>query len=121
MSIAVELPELLRVAEGFGTVPMLLTGDADGRPRAAATSLTWDGVVATARAGRHSLANAAQRPLVSLLWPAPPGERFALLADGKVVAVTTDEPDDGEPRRGAGGSVSIEVSRATLHVVSGPA
>jgi hypothetical protein len=133
MSIAVELPELLSVAEGFGTVPMLLTSDPDGRPRAAATSISWDGVVATARAGRHSMANAVQRPLVSLLWPAPPGERFALLVDGVVLATTPDDadevPDDvsGGPsdreartKRGrAGGSVSIEATRAMLHVVAG--
>lgn len=120
MSIAVELPKLLAVAEGFGTVPMLLTTDADGRPRAAATTLSWDGVVATARAGRKSLANAAQRPLVSLLWPAPPGERFALLADGTALTTVPDEaegPDDRH-RKGSGGTVTIEVSRATLHVVT---
>jgi hypothetical protein len=111
MSISVDLPKLLEVAAGFGTVPMLLTTDGDGRPRAAATSLVWDGLSATARAGRHSLANAEARPLVSLLWPAPPSERFALLVDA---AVTATEPDD-DPRQG--GTVTLEVSRAVLHVI----
>ncbi|MFN8081137.1 MAG: hypothetical protein U0Q19_16390 [Kineosporiaceae bacterium] len=113
MSIEVELPRLLEVAGGFGTTPMLLTTDADGRPRAAATSLSWQGTVATARAGRRSLGNAGERRLVSLLWPAPPGERFALLVDGEATQVA---PDD-DPREG--GFVTIEVGRAILHVVGG--
>jgi hypothetical protein len=111
MSIEVELPTLLEVAGGFGSTPMLLSTDEDGRPRAAATSLTWAGTVATARVGRRSLGNAAARPLVSLLWPAPPGERFALLVDGTATATTPD----ADPREG--GYVAIEVSRAILHVV----
>lgn len=115
MSIEVELPRLLEVAAGFGTVPMMLTTDEDDRPRAAATSLSWDGTTTRARVGRRSLANAAARPLVSLLWPAPPGERFALLVDGTVVAVTPGE----DPREG--GHVTIEVQHAILHVVGGPA
>jgi hypothetical protein len=111
VTIEVELPKLLDVAASFGTTPMILTTDADGRPRAAATTLTWEGVVATARVGRRSLANAAERGLVSLLWPAPPGERLALLVDGTATATTAD-PDPRE-----GGVVTIEVSRALLHVV----
>lgn len=120
MSVKVELPRLLETAAGFGTVPMLLTTDPDGRPRAAATTLTWDGVVATARAGRRSMANAGERHLVSLLWPAPPGERFALLADG---VVTDTRPDpagtlDHAGRASRGGDVQIEITGAILHVVS---
>jgi hypothetical protein len=111
MSVKVELERLLEVAAGLGTVPMLLTCDPDGRPRAAAVSVDWDGDVARLRAGRKSVANAAERPLVSLLWPAPPGERFALLVDG---AVTAAEPDD-DPRNG--GYVVVRASSGILHVV----
>lgn len=121
MSVKVELGQLLETARGFGTVPMLLTTDADGRPRAAATALTWDGLVATARAGRRSLANAGERDLVSLLWPAPPGERFALLVDGVVLEATPDPQGTldvaGRPSRG--GVVRIEATGAILHVVAG--
>jgi len=113
----VELPELLAVAEGLGTTPMLLTADADGRPRVAATTLTFgiDGIAerVSAKAGRKSFANAERRPLVSLLWPAPPGTRFALIADGEVLAAVP-EPDP----EGRGGDVVIDLSRAMLHVVS---
>jgi hypothetical protein len=112
MSVRVELEKLLEVAGGFGTVPMLLTVDPDGRPRAAAVSVDWDGVTARVRAGRRSVANAADRGLVSLLWPAPPGERFALLVDGEVRAV---EPDP-DPREG--GVVTVEALGGLLHVVT---
>jgi hypothetical protein len=111
MSVKVELERLLEVASGFGTVPMLLTCDEDQRPRAAAVSATWDGVTARVRAGRKSVANSGVRPLVSLLWPSPPGERFALLVDGHV---TGTEPD-ADPR--TGGFVTVEADSAILHVV----
>lgn len=111
MSLQVELAKLLEVAGGFGTVPMLLTVDPDGRPRAAAVSVTWDGVQARVRAGRKSVANASTRQLVSLLWPAPPGERFALLVDG-VVRATEPDPDPKD-----GGVVTVEALGGLLHVV----
>jgi hypothetical protein len=114
MSVRVELEKLLEVASGFGTVPMLLTTDPDGRPRAAAVSLTWDATSARVRAGRKSVANAADRPLVSLLWPAPPGERFALLVDGTVSEVRSDD----DPR--TGGFVTVAASGGILHVVDRP-
>lgn len=114
MSVKVELDELLEVAAGFGTVPMLLTVDGDGRPRASAVSVTWDGVVARVRAGRRSVANASDRPLVSLLWPAPPGERFALFVDGETRS-TEPAPD---PRDG--GFVTVEALGGILHVVDRP-
>jgi hypothetical protein len=114
MSERVELEKLLSVASGFGTVPMFLTTDGDGRPRASAVSVEWDGTVARVRAGRKSVANAVERSLVSLLWPAPPGERFALLVDGTVAAT---EPD---PDPAAGGYVDVRATNGILHVVSRP-
>jgi hypothetical protein len=111
MTEKVELDQLLEVAAGFGTVPMLLSVDDDGRPRASAVSVAWEGTTARVRAGRRSLANAAARPLVSLLWPAPPGDRFALFVDGEAAAV---EPDD-DPREG--GYVLVTAGSAMLHVV----
>jgi hypothetical protein len=118
MSLRVELERLLEVAGGFGTVPMLLTVDADGRPRASAVTVSWDGVHATVSAGRRSLANAAERPLVSLLWPAPAGERFALLVDGEVVTTEVTTPVDGSGK-GGGGTVLVRATSAILHVTAG--
>ncbi len=114
MSVAVEVAELLGVAGRFGTVPMLLTTDPDGRPRAAATTLDWalddDPPTVVASAGRRSLGNAAERPLVSLLWPAPPGDRFALLVDCEVSGTQVRD------ERGGGFAV-LTVGRGILHVV----
>lgn len=122
MSVEVELDRLLEVSAGFGTTPMLLTTDADGRPRASAVSVTWDGAVATVRAGHRSVANAADRPLVSLLWPAPPGERFALLVDGEAVQVHPDPVPEGATGRAArpGGAVVVRATGGILHVVDRP-
>ncbi len=112
MTLKVKLDTLLEVAAGFATVPLLLTTDAGGRPRASAVTVSWEGTVATVRAGHRSVANAADRPLVSLLWPAPPGERFALLVDGEATAATPDGPEHK-----SGGVVTIEATSAILHVV----
>jgi hypothetical protein len=85
---------------------MLLTTDADGRPRAAAVSVEWDGADAVVRAGRRSVANAGVRPLVSLLWPAAPGASHALLVDGDSDGVDADA-----------GIVRFRPSGAILHVI----
>jgi hypothetical protein len=113
VSLRVDLDRLLQVAADVGTAPMLLTTDDNGRPRAAAVSLSGEGEVATVRAGRRSLHNCSVRPLVSLLWPAPPGERFALLVDGEVAGVRPDPGDDPK----AGGVVTVRATGAILHVV----
>jgi hypothetical protein len=117
MSVGVELEKLLQVAAGFETVPLLLTTDDSGRPRASAVGVTWAGDVATIRAGHRSVANAAQRSLVSLLWPAPPGQRFALFVDGTVEGTTSDAAEEGSK---AGGSVTMRATKAILHVVDRP-
>jgi hypothetical protein len=119
MSLRVELDRLLEVASGFGTVPMLLTADPDGRPRAAGVVVAWDEELASVRAGHRSVANAGERPLVSLLWPAPVGERFALLVDGTVEEVRPDPVEEGAQGRRAkpGGVVVVRATSAILHVV----
>ena len=117
MSVKVDLPKLLEVAARFETVPLLLTTDADGRPRASAVGVDWADEVATVRAGHRSVANAAERPLVSLLWPAPPGQRFALLVDGTAEGTAPDPAESGEK---AGGLVTMRATRAILHVVDRP-
>jgi hypothetical protein len=119
VSLQVELEQLLEVAGRFGTVPMLLTVDDDGRPRAAAVSVSWDGVHAMVSAGRRSLGNAAARPLVSLLWPAPAGERFALLVDGEVVATeVAEDAGKGDGGKAGSGTVVVRATGGILHVVT---
>jgi hypothetical protein len=117
MSVGVELEKLVEVAAGFRTVPLLLTTDDDGRPRASSVGVTWDGELATIRAGHRSVANAGRRELVSLLWPAPPDERFALFVDGTVESTA---PDPAEQGRKAGGYVTMRATKAILHVIDRP-
>jgi hypothetical protein len=107
MSIGVELETLPDVAAGYPTVPMLLTTDADGRPRVSAVTVRWEGTDAVVGAGRRSVANAVTRPLVSLLWPAPPGEPHALIVDG-----TAAETADGALRLRPEGAILHIVHRA---------
>ena len=114
MSVGVELEKLLEVAAGFRTVPLLLTTDDDGRPRASAVSVSWEGEVATIRAGHRSVANAARRSLVSLLWPAPPDQRFALFVDGAVEGTAPDETEQGPKAKGY---ITMRATKAVLHVV----
>jgi len=120
MSDKVELEELLGVASGFDTIPMLLSADPDGRPRASAVTVLWDGETARVRAGHRSVANSAERPLVSLLYPAPPGQRFALLINGDVTGTEADPEGSLDPRAKRGGYVTLRATSAILHVVDGP-
>jgi hypothetical protein len=80
-------------------------------------SVDWEGEIATIRAGHRSVANAERRPLVSLLWPAPPDERFALFVDGAVEGTAPDEAEQG-PK--AGGYITMRATKAVLHVVDRP-
>jgi hypothetical protein len=105
MSVTIDLDDLAETSARWSTVPMLLTTDPDGRPRAAAVTVTWDGADALVRAGHRSVDNAADRPLVSLLWPAAPGEPHALLVDGE----STEVGD---------GTVRLSPTRGILHVVN---
>jgi hypothetical protein len=106
MSVEVDLRELAEAVGRFGTVPMLLTTEPAGRPRVSAVSVTWDGTDALVRAGRRSVTNARTQPLVTLLWPAAPGEAHALIVDGETVST------DGES-----GTVRFRPVHAILHVV----
>jgi hypothetical protein len=105
MSVRIDVDKLAETASHWATVPMLLTTDPDGRPRASAVTVTWDGPDAVVRAGHRSVDNAADRPLVSLLWPAAPGDPHALLIDGE----RTEASD---------GTVRLRATSGILHVVN---
>ena len=96
-----------RIAE-HGAVAFLVTVGGDGRPHVVSVTVAWDGWVLKAPVGATTAGNAAARPDVSLLWPAPPGAEYALIADGR--AVVTD---------GADPSVTVAPSRAGLHRLAG--
>jgi hypothetical protein len=83
MSVPVSLERLGEQVERFGSWPYLVTVSGDGRPHAVSASMAWDGDVFQGAAGRHSQANAADRPTaVTLLWPPYEPGGYSLIVDG---------------------------------------
>ena len=108
MSIAVDLSALAERVEEYGPIAYLVTVSAEGLPHVVSVTVAWDGddkqhlVVG---AGRHTSSNVGQNPTVTLLWPAPPGNAYGLLVDGKGRV-------EGE---GADATVAIGPTAAVLH------
>jgi hypothetical protein len=105
MSIPVALEKLRAEVDRFGVTPYLLTVGDDGRPHSVSVAIEWCGDALVATAGKRTLANAAARPLVSLLWaPIEPGG-YSLIADGEARV------------RGAGEEARVVVrpTRGVLH------
>ena len=106
MSVAVSLDRLREEAAGRGQAYLLTVGS-DGRPHSVSVLVAWAGDTLVMAPGNRSVANAGERPLVSLLWP--PAERggFSLIVDATVTSATGD---------GAGGNeVVVTPTRAVLH------
>lgn len=101
MSVPVSLEKLRESIERFGGLAYLLTTGGDGRPHAVSVYVEWDGDEISARAGRRTVANASDRPLVSLLWAPVSDDGFSLIVDG---AATVDSD-----------RVSVRPTTAVLH------
>ena len=107
VSIPVPLDELRAEIERLGRVAYFLTVGADGRPHCVAQTVEWSGDRLVVAPGNTTVRNAAERPLASLLWPAPgPGE-YSLIVYATVTA--TRALGDGN------NSVTIEPTRAVFH------
>jgi hypothetical protein len=105
MSIPVSLDKLRVEAARFGATPFLLTVSADGRPHSVSVSVAWEGDALVATAGRRSAANAAARPLVSLLWPPIEAGGYSLIVDG----------DGAVSGSGDQARISVHPTRGVLH------
>ena len=91
MSVPVSLERLGEEVTRFGLWPYLVTVSGDGRPHAVSAPVTWDGTVFVGAPGRHSRANAADRPsAVTLLWPPYEPGGYSLIVDGSA-AVNADD------------------------------
>ena len=101
MSVPVELERLRDSVERFGALTYLLTTGADGRPHAVSVHVSWDADRIVARAGRRTVANAVERPLVSLLWAPVGDDGFSLIVDG-TASVDSDR-------------ISVRPTTAVLH------
>ena len=81
MSIPVEVADLARALEGFGAGYLLTTGQGSVKVVTVEPRFT-DGVVLVAGPGRGTLANLAENPAVTLVFPPPEPRGFTLLVDG---------------------------------------
>lgn len=82
MSLKVELHELPAAVGQVAPTVFLLTTNADLSPHAAHVRVDFADGLFTLSAGRRSCANAGDRPVVTLLWPAHDPETMNLLVDG---------------------------------------
>lgn len=107
MTIPVELAALRGRIEEYGHWGYLLTAGPDGRPHSVAVGIGWAGSLLVAAPGNTTVANAAARPLVALLWPpADPGD-YSLIVDAEVVSATGSGAGDN--------SVTLRPTKAVLH------
>ena len=112
MSIPVPLDRLADAITHRGASALLITVDGDGRPRVAGVAPTAVGAVLHVGAGRRSCANAAARPLVTLVWPALPAAvdgHEHLASHHLVVDATVTSVSDG--------TAVLAPSHAVLHRV----
>jgi hypothetical protein len=82
VSTPVGLDRLREEVARFGLSPYVITVEEDGRPHAVAAGVGWSGDELTAQVGARTAANAADRPLVSLLWPPSEPGGYSLIVDG---------------------------------------
>lgn len=107
MSIAVELAELRAAIDDTDRAPFFLTVSDDGRPHSVAVAATWRDDELEVPVGNRTLANAAARPLVSLVWPARDPAGYTLIVDADVIATSGTGAGDN--------AVRVRPTRAVLH------
>ena len=91
-----------------GPVAYLLTVGGDGRPHTVQLAVSWsDDDELVLAPGNSTVANAAARPLVSLLWPPAEAGGYSLIVDGTVSAASA--------AGGGANSVSVTPTKAVLH------
>ena len=83
----------------------LVTVSAQGGPHTVYATVRWEGGVFVADAGATTAANAAARPIVSLLYPVRADGDYSLIVDGTAVV----EAGEGGPR------LRVTPSKAVLH------
>ena len=101
MSLKVELGELEKTLEQYGFAYLVTVGDGDRVHVLAVTPVLTDGGLVVGGVGRHSQANATDRPDVTLVWPPTEAGGFSLLVDGRATV-------DGE-------TITVAPAKATLH------
>ena len=82
MSAPLDTASLAERIEEYGPIAHLVTVGADGAPHVVAVRVERREGDLVVGAGRHTAANAADRPAVTLLWAAPAGRHYSLIVDG---------------------------------------
>jgi hypothetical protein len=90
MSIPVSLDRLRAASEERGPSAYVLTVSEDGRPHAVHGPVCWKGAVMAAEVGRRTAANAATRPVVSLLFAVRADGDYSLIVDGTATVERTE-------------------------------
>lgn len=97
--------DLQAVVSERGPGAYLVTVSEQGGPHTVYASVRWESGALVVDAGATTAANAAARPLVSLLYPVRAADDYSLIVDG--VAVT--ESAQGGPR------LRVRPTKAVLH------
>jgi len=101
MSTKVELDELAATLGGYGFAYLVTVGDGGRAHVLAVTPVLGDDGFAVGGVGRHSQANAAAHPDVTLVWPPLEPSGYSLLVDG---TATVD-----------GDTITVRPAKAMLH------
>jgi hypothetical protein len=101
MSIPVPLDELAQTMQRYPLSYLITVSDGDRVHAVAASAAVQGDRLTVGPLGRRTLANAAERPAVTLLWPPVEPEGYSLIVDG------TAEMSDG--------GVLVSPTRAVLH------
>ena len=85
MSVPVSLSDVPGVIDTAGQAFLVTLLD-DGRAHVAGVSCSTTNGIVRVSCGKRSKANAAARPSVTMLFPAPRADGFVLLVDGDAMA-----------------------------------
>jgi len=101
MSIPVPLDELAQTMQLYPLSFLLTVSEAERMHAVAASAVVEADRLRVGPLGRHTRANAGERPAVTLLWPPVEPDGYSLIVDGEA-----ELADDG---------VLVSPSRAVLH------
>ena len=107
VSVLMAMERLRKQISRRGNVAFLITVGTDGRPHSVSVEVSWLDDELVMGAGNVSLANAKERPLVSLLWPTKQSKSYSLIVNGTVTSATGTGTGDNR--------ITVTPTRAVLH------
>ncbi len=102
MSAPLDTASLAERVEEYGPTAHLVTVSPDGTPHVVSVRVEGRDGDLVVEVGRHTAANAAERPGVTLLWAAPADRHYSLIVDGTARSPT-------------GRTLTVTPTRAVLH------